>query len=149
MKINWGTGILISFALFMSFILFFVYKVQSDHKYDNELVNEEYYKKEATVQNDIAKEHNANNLNQRVTINTNNAGVLVQFPKNIAYQNIKGIISFYRPSNKKLDFTIPIALSNSDLLIPKKSLLGGLWDISIEWNVDNTSYLDKKEIYIE
>ena len=37
MKINWGTGIVIAFALFMSFILFFVFKVQSDSKYDNEL----------------------------------------------------------------------------------------------------------------
>jgi len=44
-KINWGTAIVIAFALFMSFILFFVFKVQSDSKYDNELVTEEYYKK--------------------------------------------------------------------------------------------------------
>ena len=49
MKINWGTGIIIAFGLFMAFILSFVYKVQSNQKYDNELVTEEYYKKEATV----------------------------------------------------------------------------------------------------
>ena len=61
-KINWGTAIVIAFALFMSFILFFVFKVQSDHKYDNELVNEEYYKKETTVQKDIEYENNANAL---------------------------------------------------------------------------------------
>ena len=39
MKINWGTGIVIAFGLFMIFILSFVYKVQSNQKYDNELVN--------------------------------------------------------------------------------------------------------------
>jgi len=55
MKINWGTGIVIAFGLFMIFILSFVYKVQSNQKYDNELVTDEYYKKEATVQADIEK----------------------------------------------------------------------------------------------
>ena len=60
MKINWGTGIVIAFGLFMIFILSFVYKVQSNQKYDNELVTDEYYKKEATVQADIEKKQNAN-----------------------------------------------------------------------------------------
>jgi hypothetical protein len=36
MKINWGTGIAIAIALFMAFILYFVIKVQSNSKYDNE-----------------------------------------------------------------------------------------------------------------
>mgnify|MGYP006208917377 CR=1 FL=1 len=38
MKINWGTGIVIAFGLFMTFILYFVFEVQSNSKYDNDLV---------------------------------------------------------------------------------------------------------------
>ena len=53
MKFNWGTGIVIAFALFMTFILSYVFKVQSNDKYDHELVVEDYYKKEALVQGDI------------------------------------------------------------------------------------------------
>jgi hypothetical protein len=49
MKINWGTGIAIAIALFMAFILYFVIKVQSNSKYDNELVVEEYYKHDAVL----------------------------------------------------------------------------------------------------
>ena len=40
MKINWGTGIVIAFAIFITFILYFVFSVQSNSKYDNELVYE-------------------------------------------------------------------------------------------------------------
>ena len=40
MKINWGTGVVIAFALFMSFILYFVFKVQSNSKYDKVMRNE-------------------------------------------------------------------------------------------------------------
>ncbi|MFM2010754.1 MAG: hypothetical protein RLZZ479_1145, partial [Bacteroidota bacterium] len=46
-KFNWGTGIVIAFALFMTFILYFVVEVQSNSKYDNDLVVEEYYKHDA------------------------------------------------------------------------------------------------------
>jgi hypothetical protein len=148
-KINWGTAIVIAFALFMSFILFFVFRVQSDSKYDNELVTEEYYKKEALVQNDINSEKNANALSQRLAISNAAEGITVQFPKDLDFNKIKGTVSLYRPSNKKLDFVIPITLSDSDLLIPKKNLVGGLWDITIEWTYNGQSYLNKEELYFQ
>ncbi|MGL2967149.1 FixH family protein [Flavobacterium sp. XGLA_31] len=148
-KINWGTGIVIAFVLFMSFILFFVFRVQSDHQYDNELVTEEYYKKEATVQKDIEYENNANALSVKVKISNTPEGITVSFPKDLDAKKIKGKVSLYRPSNQKLDFVIPITLSNSDLLIPKKNLVGGLWDITVEWTCDGKTYLNKEEIYFQ
>jgi len=148
-KINWGTAIVIAFALFMSFILFFVFKVQSDSKYDNELVTDEYYKKEALVQNDINSERNANALSQKLVITNTAEGIIVSFPKDLDFNKIKGTVSLYRPSNKKLDFVNPIALSNSDLLIPKKNLVGGLWDITVAWTYEGQSYLNKEELYFQ
>lgn len=148
-KINWGTAIVIAFALFISFILFFVFRVQSDSKYDNELVNEEYYKEEATVQKDINSEQNANALSQKLVIENTTEGITVRFPKDLDLHKIKGAVSLYRPSNKKLDFAIPISLSDSDLLIPKKNLVGGLWDITVQWTYEGKSYLNKKELYFQ
>ena len=147
MKINWGTGIVIAFGLFMAFILSFVYKVQSNQKYDNELVTKEYYKKEATVQIDIEKKQNANALKNLVVIKKVEEGITVEFPSNFDYSKIKGKVSLYRPSSQKLDFEINISLSSSYLLIPKSNLTGGLWDISVDWNYNETDYLNKETIY--
>ena len=147
MKINWGTGIVIAFALFMIFILSFVYKVQSNQKYDNELVTDEYYKKEATVQADIEKKQNANALKNLVVIKKVEDGISVEFPADFDFLKINGKVSFYRPSSQKLDFEIPISLSSPHLLIPKSNLAGGLWDISIDWNYDGVDYLNKETIY--
>jgi nitrogen fixation protein FixH len=148
-KINWGTGIVIAFALFMSFILFFVFRVQSDSKYDNELVAEEYYKKEALVQNDINSQQNANALSQKLSVATTAEGIAIAFPKDLDFKKIKGTVSLYRPSNQKLDFAIPISLSGFDLLIPKKNLVGGLWDITVEWAYEGKTYLNKEEVYFQ
>jgi hypothetical protein len=148
-KINWGTAVVIAFALFMSFILFFVFRVQTNSKYDNELVAEEYYKKEATVQKDINSVQNANALSQKLIIGNTAEGIMISFPSALDYKKIKGTVSLYRPSNKKLDFAIPIALANSDLLIPKMNLVGGLWDITVEWTYDGKTYLNKEELYFQ
>lgn len=147
MKINWGTGIVIAFGLFMTFILFFVFKVQTNSKYDNELVVEDYYQQELKVQGNIEKTQNANALEEKVTISKSEEGITVQFPADFDFQNIKGKVSLYRPSNQKLDFEIPISLSTSHLLIPKSNLVGGLWDITIEWEYNDVNYLNKESVY--
>lgn len=148
MKINWGTGIVIAFTLFMSFILFFIIKVQTNSKYDNEFVVKEYYKKELLAQQDLDKEQNAYDLKMdQVLINVVPEGIAIEFPKDFDYKNIKGKVSLYRPSNQKLDFEVSISLSSAHLLIPKSNLVGGRWDISIDWNYQGKNYLNKQEVY--
>lgn len=147
MKINWGTAVVIAFGLFMSFILFFVFKVQSDAKYDNDLVVEKYYLKEQSFDSDMKKEQNAHDLKETLTFISNEKGIEVTFPKDLDITKIKGKVSLYRPSNKKLDFDTQISLSSPHLLIPKSNLVGGLWDISVDWSYEGKEYLSKKSIY--
>ncbi len=65
---------------------------------------------------------------------------------NIDLKKIKGKVSLYRPSDKHLDFNLPISLSNTHLLIPDKRLLDGRWDIKIAWEYQDKPYLFKKSI---
>ena len=65
----------------------------------------------------------------------------------IDYKKIKGTISLYRPSNQKLDFEMKISLSSPIMLIPYHKLIGGLWEISINWQVDEVAYLNKETVY--
>lgn len=149
MKINWGYSIVIAFALFISFILYFVIKVQSDSKYDNELVVEEYYKHDAKFETEMIKVQNAEDLSEKPKITSTSEGITIVFPEVFVPNKITGKVSLYRPSNKKLDFEIPISLTNSTLLIPNKSLVGGRWDINMEWQYGGNVYLSKKELNLE
>lgn len=147
MKINWGTGIIIAFALFISFILYFVLKVQLNDNYDRELVVSDYYQQELKVQANIEKTNNANALESKLTFEKVAEGIAISFPENFDYKLIKGKVSLYRPSNQKLDAEMQISLSSSHLLIPKSNLVGGLWDITIDWEYQGVSYRNKKSIY--
>lgn len=148
MKINWGTGIVIAFSLFITFILYFVFKVQSDSKYDNELVVEEYYKYDVHFQEEMKRVQDAYDLTEKPVFNTTPEGVRIVFPAVFIPKNLKGKLTLYRPSNKKLDFEIPISLSDATLFIPKSRLVGGYWDINMEWSYEGRSYLTKQKVYI-
>ena len=149
MKINWGTSIVIAFGLFMAFILFFVFKVQSNPKYDNELVVEEYYKHDARFQEEMQKIQSAEDLIVKPKIEALEKGIKITFPSEFKLKNIKGKVSLYRPSNKKLDFEIPISLSGSTLLIPENKLVGGRWDITLNWSYEGKEFQFKEVLYLE
>lgn len=145
MKFNWGTGIVITLICFMSFIIYFVVKMNtSEHNHD--LVTKDYYKKELEYQKDIDKEENAKKLTQNLNWKKTVEGLVIEFPEDLDLKNITGKVFLYRPSNKKFDFEMPISLSNHTLLIPDKSLLDGRWNIKVDWEYKGVLYLYKKDI---
>ncbi|QBN18258.1 FixH family protein [Flavobacterium nackdongense] len=148
-KINWGTGIVLAFAFFISFILYFIIKVQSNSKYDNDLVYEEYYKRDAKFGDEMIRLQNAKDLPVKPKITNDAAGITIVFPTDFVPAAIKGKITMYRPSNKKFDFDYPISITTSSLTIPKEKLLGGRWNINMEWQYNGKAYLTKETIYMQ
>jgi len=146
MKINWGTGIVIAMILFMSFIMFLVIKMTTDKDYSHDMVVEEYYKKELAYQQEIDAEENSKLLSESITGEKVEKGWLLTFPEEIENSKIEGTVFLYRPSNKQLDFDLPIVLSGSNLLIPDKRLLDGRWNITVDWKFNGKNYLYKKAI---
>ena len=146
MKINWGTGIVLAFVMFISFILYFVIRMNTDSRANINLVTEDYYQAELGFQQEIDAEHRANNLSEKVTVQKTDQGLNVVFPESMENQPMKGTVSFYRPSNKKIDFELPLALSDSQMMIPDKRLVAGRWDITVFWTLNGEDYIQKERI---
>ena len=146
MKFNWGTGIVLAFAAFITFILYFVVLASTDNRANHDLVTEEYYKEELAYQNEIDALTNARDYAPQFTFVKHENGLAITFPPKMNYKSIEGKVSLYRPSNKHLDFDFPISLSSKHLLIPDKRLLDGRWDIKIYWNYQGKEHLVKKSI---
>ncbi len=146
MKINWGTGIVIAFVFFISFILYFVITMSTNKKYKHDLVTKNYYEKELQYQDDIEKEQNAKQLPINVDYTRTEEGLRIQFPKEMSNDGISGEVILYRPSNKTFDFILPIQLKSHTLLIPKERLLEGRWNLKVDWKYKGKAYLFKQEI---
>ena len=146
MKINWGTGIVIVIAAFISFIMYFVITMSTNNKYSYDLVTDNYYQQELQYQKQIEAEKNAKNLIENVKLKHSEFGLTVNFPKDLDYKMINGKVFLYRPSNKQLDFEIPISISKPYLLVPEERLLDGRWNIIVSWTYEKKDYLFKKEL---
>ncbi|HEY9183977.1 MAG TPA: FixH family protein [Salegentibacter sp.] len=146
MKINWGTGIVIGMTLFISFILYLVFNMLTDEKFDHDLVTEEYYKKELLFQQEIDAETRGNALAENISDRRIKNGWLIEFPEDLKLAEVSGNLNFYRPSNAKLDFDIPLNLKTNRIEISDENLIPGRWNIYIHWEYQGESYLYKKEI---
>lgn len=146
MKINWGTGLVIGMILFIGFILFFVYRMITENDLNHDLVTEGYYQKEMELQDDIYAQQNTAAMEKQITGLKTNMGYLLQFPEGYNPEKIKGKVFLYRPSNKQLDFELPLELTDPNLLIPDKRLLDGRWNITIDWEYNKKKFRFKKQI---
>ena len=147
-KFNWGFGIVLAFVSFIGFIMYFVISMSANNKYSHDLVASDYYKRELSYQEKIEATKNAKKLKENIKIERVKEGIKIHFPKEFSAKLIKGKVFLYRPSNKQLDFEMPIAVSDSSyLLMPDKRLLDGRWNIIVDWTYNQQSYLFKKEIF--
>ncbi|TYP97383.1 FixH protein [Tenacibaculum adriaticum] len=146
MKINWGTGIVIAIIAFMSFIMFMVVTMITDKKYDHDLVTEKYYQKELAYQKNIDAIKNVKELKEAIRTEKTPLGLKIFFPSSFNLNEIKGKVFLYRPSNKQLDFEMPISITDTYLLVPEKNLLEGRWNMDISFTYNTKEYLFQKEL---
>ncbi len=128
-KFNWGTGIFLTYSAFVIFMLSLVF-MSMQQKID--LVTENYYTKGVAFQSQINEKNNVAALTEKPTIKQlENGTIELKFPT--SEKNIKGEIAFFRPSDKDLDFTIPIDLQNTSSQIITQKIQYGLWRVKLSW----------------
>ncbi len=145
-KINWGTGLVIGMLLFIGFIMYLVVSMMSSDKFNHDLVVEEYYKQELVLNQKLEARSNLALLSKQITGKHVDAGWLLEFPQELNDASIKGVVFLYRPSNKHLDFELPLKISESNLLIPENRLLDGRWNIAVSWTKDGKEFLYEDKI---
>ncbi|WP_010135348.1 FixH family protein [Ochrovirga pacifica] len=147
MKLNWGTYIVITFIVFISFILYFVVKTFTQKQYDYDLVTESYYEEELNFQQTIDYAKNTKELFEKVQLLQEGTTWVAKFPKQLK-GHVVGEIQFYRPSNDLLDFVTKA--NNYRVEIPSTSLVPGRWNAIITWYYSQEpemKFYQKEEFY--
>jgi len=146
-RVNWGTGILIGIIIF---IVITVTMTVIFMNQDVNLVTDKYYEKSLKYQDEIDKQSRTNSLNEEVKINFNGQELSFLFPEDYKNKNISGEIYFYRPSNPRLDFKIPLLLNvDGSQIIPTQRLEKGFWRLKLNWTMDGNRYYNERALTIE
>jgi len=146
-KISWGTGIAIGIIIFivLSVTMTIIFMTQ-----DVSLVSDNYYEKSLVYQDEIDKQSRTKSLNEEVRINFNGEMISILFPLDYVSESMNGEIYFYRPSDKKMDFKIPLQLSEiGSQIIPTQNIDKGFWRLKLNWEMDGNEYYNERAITIE
>jgi len=146
-KISWGTGIVITFAIFMGgTISTAVYLMNQDVN----LVADDYYDQEINYQQQIDRMERTSQLGKKQIISFDGLAVKINIPKVLVSKRLKGEIYFYRPSDSNSDIKIPLITDTSGVqVIPLESLEMGLWTIKVSWLSNGKDYFSEYRILIQ
>lgn len=140
-KFNWGTGIVISLVFFMlvtsgMMILFINQKV--------DLVTDNYYDKELKFQQQIDKVNNTHQLAEKVEMKYDGEMIQIKFPLSFVSSKPTGEIFFYRPSDNKKDFKLPLVIDDKGVqFVPVSGLANGYWKIQLNWLMNESEYFNE------
>lgn len=147
MKFNWGTGIFLFYGLFATSLVFQVIKSTG---YDNSLVVDNYYDEDLAYQSRYEQLSNSAGLTQKLTIGYLEQENLLRlaFPGDIG--EITGNIRFYRPNDKKQDFSVSVQTKADKVMeITAKAFPSpGRWKVEVEWNAGGKDYYDEQAVDI-
>lgn len=148
MKLDWGKSIVLAIALFIGFIMFMVITMTTQPEYDHDLVVEEYYKKEMTLNDKLKKISNGKEFEADIKFEANQNGLLLTFPESL--KDLKNAKIFaYRASDKNLDFNTNIQLNKNGETLVKKPLVSGPWEFTLAFSLGEKEYLVKKVLSVE
>ncbi len=144
---NWGKGILIAIIVFLAGTAVMVMIAINS---ETGLVAKNYYEQGINYQEKIDRINRSNSLPEKVAIEFSPKAVSIYIPRMFERDKIKGEITFYRPSNAKDDFKLPLQVdSERKMLIGTDKLEKGFWKIQVDWSVDTVKYFNESSFTLK
>jgi len=147
MKLNWGYRVALLYIGFTGLIIYLV-TMSMNQKID--LVAKDYYAQELKYQDKIESTNRNNLLDQPLSIELNDSGIKIKFPKTLEGTQITGSILIFRPSDNTKDKTFAIN-PGADLeqIIPASELIKGMYRIKVEYQSAGNNYYSEKQIVVK
>lgn len=146
MQFNWGTGIALFYTLFAGTMVYMVFKSTG---YDHSLVREDYYAADLAYQEHYNKLSNSRELPLRVLHQAGSDVIKLELQIEREGRPIEGEVVFFRPSNQRHDFTLPLTLNADGLQnISTTDLLPGLWRMKIDWTLGKEAHYTEVDVVL-
>ncbi len=140
-KLNWGSGIAIGMAAFVSFIVILGVQMFRDSPGD---YDHNYYEKGLAYDSVYAKEKQVITDRVEPKFKLANKSMQIQFVGISA-----GHIRFERPSDPDQDRLLTFRSNGSDqAAIPLDNFAAGQWQVTLDWQSNGKKYLYQREMFL-
>jgi nitrogen fixation protein FixH len=145
----WPYAIIAAFVLFASYI---GYMVQRAMRTSVDLVSADYYQQELAYQRRMESVARTAALPAPVQVQYEAAAqrLTLALPPTLANQAVQGKVHFFRPSDQKLDFTLPFAPTGEprQQQVNTSHLQAGHWRLRLDFTAAGQQYFIEKELTI-
>ncbi len=143
---NWGYKIILVYVVFISGILFMVYKSSSQK---TDLVTTDYYAKELQYQQKIDAMKNVTLLSDTVITEVSNQQLRIVFPQDFSGEKITGNAVLYCPSDENKDVSHSFSLKDEPLLLPLHAVNKIKYELQVSWQAKGKDYYFQKALLIK
>jgi len=140
-KLNWGSGIAIGMAAFVSFIVILGIQMFRDSPGD---YDHNYYEKGLAYDSVYAKEKQVITDHAMPQFKLESKSMLIQFAGTAI-----GHIRFERPSDPDQDKLLTLQTNGSNsAVIPLDKFAAGQWQVTLDWQSNGKKYLYQREMFL-
>ncbi|GAA4356517.1 hypothetical protein GCM10023185_20360 [Hymenobacter saemangeumensis] len=144
----WPYAIIATFVLFAAYI---GYMVQQAMRSSVDLVSADYYQQELQHQQRMSALARTAALPAPVEVSHKAEAkeLALQLPVTLAAQLSSGKVQFFRPSDKALDFSVPLQPNaQGQQRLSTARLKAGLWRVRLDFEAAGQAYFVEKEISV-
>lgn len=143
MKLSWGHIILTVYLVFVTGIVYLVYKASSQNF---DLVTKDYYEEELKYQNVLDQSANTARLSSPLIVERSGERLQIKFPDEMKDKKKRVDFYLYNPADAKKDFRKNIE-TRDELIQPLPSAMKGLYQLKLSWEVDGVKYYFEKKLF--
>jgi len=145
----WPFALIGVFAVFITLVAMFITFAVAQ---DMDLVQPDYYAQEVRYQDRIDSQNRTRHLQPPVRISFDAARQVIEvlLPPAHAASQPAGNITFYRPSNARLDHNVALSVEPGTGLqaIPCRDMEGGLWKVEVAWQHEGLDYFKSESVVL-
>lgn len=144
---RWGVGLVIAFLAFAAGVVVMVV-VSMNREVD--LVADDYYQQELRHEQQIQSTRRTDALGDSLHVHLVGTSLLCTLPSVFNPDSTQGTLTFYRPADRKMDFVVPLLLTQGNSqAVDVGTLERGLWRIKVRWTFRQTEYFKEEAIIIQ
>ncbi|MCR5889701.1 FixH family protein [Hymenobacter sp. J193] len=141
----WPYAIVMTFVLFAGYI---GYMVQQAMRTSVDLVSPDYYQQELRYQQQMETVARTAALPAPVKLEHDAAAhrLTLQLPAELTTQTVQGQLHFFRPSDQKLDFSLPLQPVDGVQQINTGQMKAGYWRVRLDFTAGGQAYFLERNI---
>jgi hypothetical protein len=142
-RVSWGTGIALTYALFALATSGFVAFAMGRRV---DLVSSDYYERSLQLERRLTAKRNAAAIGDAVLLEQKPGGIAITLGMSDA-QSATGRILLYRSSDAHADREMPLALDAAGRqVVAIAGLKSGSWSLQIEWRLRDRDYYVERQL---